>query len=70
MTIIFTDEYPEDLENCSRLEVSRTGSSKESEVNSRLGIKMKQARKGKSNLPAIAAIIGFQVQLILVQTVD
>jgi hypothetical protein len=68
--ISFTDGYPEDLENCCRLEVSGTGSSKESEVNSRLRIKIEQAREGKSNLPAIAAIIGFQVQLILVQTVE
>jgi hypothetical protein len=59
----------EDLENCFRLEVSGTDSDK-SEVKRRLRMKLEQARKGNSNLPALAAVIGFRVQLILLQTVD
>jgi hypothetical protein len=59
----------EDLENWFRLEVSGTNSDK-SEVKRRLRIKLDQAKQGKSNLPALAAIVGFKVQLILLQTVD
>jgi hypothetical protein len=58
-----------DLENCFRLEVSGTSSGNKSEVNRRLKIKLEQARQGNSNLPALAAIVGFRVQLILIQTV-
>jgi hypothetical protein len=35
-----------------------------------LRIKLDQAKQGKSNLPALAAIVGFKVQIILLQTVD
>ncbi|PZO40324.1 MAG: hypothetical protein DCF21_15965 [Leptolyngbya sp.] len=59
----------EDLENCFRLEVSGTHSDK-SEAKRRLRVKIEQARQGHSNLPALAAVIGFRVQLILLQTVD
>lgn len=59
----------EDLEHWWRLEVSGTHSEK-SEVKRRLRIKLEQARQGKSNLPALASVIGFRVQLILLQTVD
>jgi hypothetical protein len=59
----------EDLENCFRLEVSGTHSDK-SEVKKRLRNKMEQAQQGNSNLPALAAVVGFRVQLILLQTVD
>jgi hypothetical protein len=59
----------EDLEDCLRLEVSGTDSD-DYEVARRLRIKVKQAQEGKSNLPALAVIIGFRVQLILMQTVQ
>jgi len=59
----------EDLEGCYRLEVSGTNSDK-SEVKRRLRLKLEQAKQGKSNLPALAAIVGFKVQLILLYTVD
>ena len=59
-------EELEDLENWWRLEVSGTHSDK-STVKRRLRIKLDQ---GKSKLPALAAVVGFQVQLILLQTVD
>lgn len=62
-------ETLEDLENWWRLEVSGTHLDK-SEVKRRLRIKLEQARQGNSNLPALAAVIGFRVQLILLQTVN
>jgi hypothetical protein len=67
--IALSDQDLEDLENCFRLEVSGTDSDK-SEVKRRLRVKLEQARQGNSNLPALAAVIGFRVQLILLQTVD
>lgn len=67
--IALSSQDLEDLENCFRLEVSGTHSDK-SEVKRRLRIKLDQARQGNSNLPALAAVIGFRVQLILLQTVD
>jgi hypothetical protein len=63
------DQNLEDLENCFRLEVSGTHSDK-SEVKRRLSSKLKQAKQGKSNLPALAIVIGFKVRLILLKTVD
>jgi len=60
---------PEDLENCLRLEVSGTDSNTY-EVNRRLKRKVRQAREGKSNLPALAAVVGFRVKLITMQKVD
>jgi hypothetical protein len=63
------DQDLEDLENCLRLEVSGTDLGK-SEVKKRLIKKLEQAKQGSSNLPALAAVVGFKVQLILLQTVD
>ncbi|MDM8523221.1 hypothetical protein QUF80_07610 [Desulfococcaceae bacterium HSG8] len=59
----------DDLEYCRRLEVSGTNSDKY-EVNRRLKAKVKQAREGKSNLPAIAVVVGFKVKLISMQAVE
>ena len=67
--VAFANQDLEDLENCFRLEVSGTHSDK-SEVKKRLRVKLEQAKQGNSNLPALAAVIGFRVQLILLQTVD
>lgn len=64
-----TNQDLEDLEGCYRLEVSGTNSDK-SEVKRRLRVKIEQTKQGKSNLPALAAIVGFKVQLILLHTVD
>jgi hypothetical protein len=58
-----------DLENCFRLEVSGTDSDKY-EVKRRLNSKIRQAKEGKSNLPAYAAVVGFRVKLISIQKVD
>lgn len=57
-----------DLEDCFRLEVSGTDSDKY-EVHRRLRVKVKQAEAGKSNLPALAVVVGFQVKLISMESV-
>jgi len=54
----------DDLENALRLEVSGTSSDDISTLNTRLKIKVEQASKGKSNLPAIAVVVGFCLKLI------
>jgi hypothetical protein len=59
----------EDLEHCIRLEVSGTHCD-ELEVRKRLSAKMKQARQGRSNLPAIAAVVGFKVRFIMLRSVN
>jgi len=59
----------EDLEGCLRLEVSGTDLEKY-EVRRRLKEKVKQAQEGKSNLPALAVVVGYRAKLILIQAVD
>jgi hypothetical protein len=54
-------ESLEDLESCVRLEVSGISAGTSSDVNRRLQEKVAQAAKGNSNLPAIAAVVGFKV---------
>jgi hypothetical protein len=51
----------EDLESCIRLEVSGVNAGVSSDINRRLREKVAQAARGKSNLPAIAAVVGFKV---------
>jgi len=63
------DQPLDDLENFFRLEVSGTHLDK-SEVKRRLRIKARQAQQGNSNLPALAAVVGFGVKLVVIQTVD
>jgi hypothetical protein len=58
----------DDLENALRLEVSGTELS-EADVKRRLLIKVDQARRGKSNLPALAAVVGYKVNQILIKSV-
>jgi hypothetical protein len=55
---------PDDLEGCFRLEVSGTSSADPSDVKSRLHLKLNQAKAGRSNLPALAAVVGFSVRII------
>jgi hypothetical protein len=54
------------LEDSYRLEVSGSDS-EEREVRYRLKQKQKQASNGKSSLPALAAVVGFRVKLILLE---
>jgi hypothetical protein len=51
----------EDLESCIRLEVSGTNAGATGDVKRRLREKVAQAARGQSNLPAIAAVVGFKV---------
>jgi hypothetical protein len=53
------DSTLEDLEASFRLEVSGTDAGGQSVIDTRLRQKLEQARKGNSNLPAIASVVGF-----------
>jgi hypothetical protein len=59
----------EDFEDCFRLEVSGTDLDNY-EVQRRLRAKINQTKAGKSNLPAIAAVVGFRVKLISMTKVE
>lgn len=59
----------DDLEEWLRLEVSGTDQAS-NKVPSVLKKKVKQALAGNSNLPAIAAVVGFKAQLIMIQSVE
>jgi len=48
----------DDLEASVRLEVSGTDNGGEAVINGRLRQKLEQASKGRSNLPAIASVVG------------
>lgn len=61
---------PEDLEQCYRLEVSGVDSGNYSEIARRLNRKIDQTRKGSSNLPAIASVVGFKELVVLIHKVD
>lgn len=58
----------EDLEGCIRLEVSGIGSGASSDVNRRLREKIAQAVRGESDLPAIAAVVGFEVLEVVISS--
>lgn len=60
----------DDLESALRLEVSGTGSDDLAVLDSRLNVKVKQASSGHSNLPAIAAVVGFRLKLIKLEKVS
>jgi hypothetical protein len=51
----------EDLEDCIRLEVSGINGGSSNDVARRLREKVAQTARGKSNLPAMAAVVGFKV---------
>lgn len=54
----------EDLEDCWRLEVSGINEASEADVARRLREKIDQAKRGRSNIPALAGVIGFSTRLI------
>jgi hypothetical protein len=60
----------EDLEGCYRLEVSGTDADAEREVRQRVLRKVEQARRGNSNLPAVAGVVGFAASLIVLADVE
>jgi hypothetical protein len=60
---------PDDLEDCLRLEVSVLDAGTRSDINARLRQKIEQTKKGISNLPAIASVVGFKEKIIAIQKV-
>jgi len=60
----------DDLENCIRLEVSGTDKGELAHMIARLSEKVAQARSGQSNLPAMAAVVGFQLRRVLMREVN
>lgn len=56
----------DDFENCIRLEVSGLNAGAISDIKRRLRQKLAQAGRGASNLPAIAAIIGFKALMVVI----
>ena len=54
----------DDIENCIRLEVSGIDRGNAAAVARRLREKLAQAKRGDSNLPAMAGVIGFRALLI------
>ena len=60
-----TNDAPEDLEDCFRLEVSGVDHGPETAIRQRLRAKLSQAASGNSNLPALAGVVGFRTRLLL-----
>jgi len=60
----------EDFEQCFRLEVSGVDHGGTNTLNTRLRQKKERALTGKSNLPAIAAVVGFLATQILIADVE
>lgn len=60
---------PDDLESCFRLEVSGVDAGARSVVEARLRQKIDQTRRGASNLPAIASVVGFKELTVAIQKV-
>jgi hypothetical protein len=63
-------EPVEDLESCLRLEVSGTDRGDRSDIRGRLVEKKNQLRKGQSNLPALAAVVGFRELVVALASVE
>lgn len=62
-------DNPDDLEDCVRLEVSGLNLGSSADVQRRLREKLDQTTRGKSNLPAIASVVGFRAREIAVSGV-
>lgn len=56
----------DDMETCLRMEVSGVDAGDASAVRARLRQKLRQTEKGRSNLPALAAVVGFRERLIAI----
>ena len=61
---------PSDLEECLRLEVSGVDAGNQATIEQRLKAKVAQAEAGKSNLPAVAGVVGFGERLVRVRRVQ
>lgn len=60
----------EDLEDCLRLEVSGTDRGTVEQISRRLSQKLEQARRGDSDVPAMAGVIGFLAQQVHIAFVE
>ncbi|NJM33646.1 MAG: hypothetical protein HC850_01890 [Rhodomicrobium sp.] len=60
----------DDLENLLRLEISGIDRATHALVSKRLRQKVAQAERGKSNLPAIAAVVGFSCSCVSIKLVE
>lgn len=58
-----------DLEDCLLLEISGVDAGNRRDVTTRLLQKIRQAREGKSSLPALAGVFGFRAKLLMVRDV-
>jgi hypothetical protein len=56
----------DDLETAYRLEISGVNAGGSDVVRSRLKQKVKQAIQGESNLPALAAVVGFAARVVAI----
>jgi hypothetical protein len=61
--------FPDDLESCFRLEISGTDRGTEQDLMARLKSKIVQASRPGSNLPALAAVVGFKIQRIAIKEI-
>jgi hypothetical protein len=60
----------EDLESCYRLEISGVDNGDELSIRQRLNQKIRQALDGKSDLPAIATVVGFRIKLVVIKRAE
>lgn len=58
-------ESPVGLEDCQRLEISGVDRGPRRAVEARLRAKLDQAAAGRSNLPALAGVVGFRARLVM-----
>jgi hypothetical protein len=61
-----TGDDSDDLENCIRLEVSGTSTGTANDIRRRVREKLSQTARGASNLPAMAAVVGFKALEIVI----
>jgi len=60
----------DDLEACMRLEISGTDKGNRTIIRQCLEAKISQAAAGASNLPAIAAVVGFRERAVVIARLD
>ena len=63
-------DSPADLEDCRRLEVSGVDRGLRGAVEERLRAKLDQVAAGRSNLPALAGIVGFRARLVMLADLE
>lgn len=63
-------DSPDDLEDCQRLEVSGVDHGFRGVLERRLRTKLGQAAAGRSNLPALAGVVGFRASLVMLAELE